>query len=190
MSQRPPILTACDSGNPGDNLPSHDFHIGENNSAHIGQLPSFRAMAFHVLGKAPFPTPAVPVDSFGMGPYVLGRFVGDATLKLLRPWPVYGADPFVADPSQGLIEDIADGLLPLSPASDAVRCSFYCRIGEFLEIALHQPGRLTAIVANIDALTNARLTDRARAILLTGDDPGHADLWESVGILELSGVQP
>lgn len=167
-------------------LPAHDFHIGENSRAHIDQLPNFRAMAFHVIGKAPRPTPAVPIDAFGMGPYVLGHFIGDAVLKLLRPWPVYGADGFAADPAQGLIEDIADGLLPVSPAADAVRGAFHCRIGELLEIALHQPGRLPAIIANIDALTNARLTERARAILLTGCDPGAADLWESAGLADLT----
>lgn len=35
MSQRRPVLTADDPANPGDNLPAHDFHIGENTRAHI-----------------------------------------------------------------------------------------------------------------------------------------------------------
>ncbi|MDK9704011.1 MAG: hypothetical protein OEL20_12815 [Sulfuritalea sp.] len=157
-------------------LPPHDFHIGENNHAHIGQLPSFRAMAFHVIGKAPMLTPVIHVDPIGMGVYSLGALIGDAALKLLRPWPLYGSDAFAADPAQSLILDIAD-LLPLPPVATGVRFSFICRMGEFLEIALHHPGRLPAIIANIDALTNARLTERARETLLTGIDPGVSDLW-------------
>lgn len=50
-------------------------------------------------------------------------------------------------------------------------------MGEFMDISLHHPGRLAAIIANIDTLTNARLTERARAILVTGIDPGADDLW-------------
>lgn len=157
-------------------LPPHDFHIGENNHAHIGQLPNFRAMAFHVIGKAPMLTPVIHADPVGMGVYSLGALIGDATLKLLRPWPVYGYDAFAADPAQALILEIADAL-PLSPVAESVRLSFFCRMGEFLEIALHHPGRLPAIIANIDALTNERLTERARETLLTGIDPGAADLW-------------
>lgn len=48
-------------------LPPHAFHIGENNQAHIGQLPSFRAMAFHVIGKAPMLTPVIHADPIGAG---------------------------------------------------------------------------------------------------------------------------
>lgn len=176
MSHRPPVLTAGDPAQPGDNLPPHDFHIGENNRANITQLPNFRAMAFHVIGKAPMLTPVIHVDPLGAGVFNLGLLIGDAALKLLRPWPVYGSDVFVADPAQGLVLDIAERL-PVSPGADAVRSSFLCRVGEFLEIALHQPGRLPEIIANIDALTNARLTERARETLITGVDPGAADLW-------------
>lgn len=193
MTKRAPVLVSVVEflmQKPSDNLPPHDFHIGENNHAHVRQLPNFRLMALHVIGKAPLTTPAVPVDPFGMGPYYLGGFIGDAALKLLRPWPLYGADPFAADPAQGLIEDIADGLLPLTPAAEAVRASFLCRIGEFLEIALHLPGWLPEIIANIDALTNARLTERARAILITGIDPGTGDLWESGSLSVVGGAMP
>ncbi|MDP3494219.1 MAG: hypothetical protein Q8R82_13995 [Hyphomonadaceae bacterium] len=158
-------------------LPPHDFHIGENNSAHIGQLPNFRAMAFHVIGKAPMLTPVIHADPIGAGVYSLGALIGDATLKLLRPWPLYGNDAFAADPAQSLILDIVDTMMPLSPGADGVRFSFICRMGEFLEIALHHPGRLPAIIASIDALTNARLTERARETLITGIDPGASDLW-------------
>ena len=162
-------------------LPPHDFHIGENNQAHISQLPGFRAMAFHVIGKAPMLTPVIHADPIGAGVYSLGALIGDAALKLLRPWPLYGSDAFAADQAQALILEIADAL-PLAPVAANVRFSFHCRMGEFLEIALHHPGRLPAIIANIDALTNTRLTERARETLLTGIDPGAADLWgEAVG---------
>jgi hypothetical protein len=157
-------------------LPPHGFRIGENNHASISQLPSFRAMALHVVGKAPMLTPVIHADPIGAGPYSLGALIGDAALKLLRPWPLYGNDAFAADPSQSLILEIADAL-PLSPVAENVRWSFLCRVGEFLEIALNHPGRLPAIIANIDNLTNARLTERARETLLTGIDPGTNDLW-------------
>lgn len=160
-------------------LPPHDFHIGENNHAHIGQLPNFRAMAFHVIGKAPVLTPVTHADWVGMGACSLGALIGDAALKLMRPWPCYGSNAFAADPLNSLILDIADGLLPLSPAATDVRVSFIWRMSEFLDIALHHPGRLPAIIAAIDALTNARLTKRARETLTTGIDPGSADLWVS-----------
>lgn len=183
MSDRKPLLmNACDflDQKPKDNLPPHDFHIGENDHANIGQLPNFRAMAFHVIGKAPFPMPPGhedKIDHHGMGVYSLGALIGDAALKLLRPWPfeLDGSAVFVADPAQALILDIADRL-PLSPIVDNVRFSFLCRMGELLEIALHCPDRLPAIIANIDALTNARLTERTRETLLTGIDPGRSDL--------------
>lgn len=161
-------------------LPPHDFHIGENNHASINQLPSFRAMAFHVIGKAPMLTPVIHADPIGAGVYSLGALIGDAALKLARPWPLYGNDAFAADPAQSLILDIADGL-PLSPGAEDVRFSFICRVGEFLEIALNHPGRLPAIISNIDTLTNARLTERARAILTTGCDHGADDLWQLDG---------
>lgn len=184
MSERKPLL--IDGADflaqaAGDSLPPHDFHIGENNQAHIGQLPSFRAMAFHVIGKAPMLTPVIHADPIGAGVYSLGALIGDAALKLLRPWPLYGSEAFAADPAQSLILDIADGLLPLSPAAEPVRFAFLCRMGEFMDIATHHPGRLAAIIASIDALTNARLTERARAILTTGNDPGVNDLWPAMG---------
>lgn len=162
---------------PGGTLPPHDFHIGENNHADIGQLPNFLAMAFRVVGKGPLLTPVIHEDPIGRGVYSLGGLIGDAALKLLRPWPLYGSDAFTPDPAQSLILDIADVMLPLSPGMEGVRFSFICRMGEFLEIALHHPGRLPAIIANIDALTNARLTERARETLITGIDPGESDLW-------------
>jgi hypothetical protein len=133
-------------------------------------------MAFHVIGKAPMLTPVIHADPIGAGVFSLGALIGDAALKLLRPWPLYGSEAFAADPAQTMILDIAD-LLPLSPGAEYVRLSFLCRMGEFMEIVLHHPGRLPAIIANIDALTNARLTERAREILLTGIDPGASDLW-------------
>lgn len=184
MTERKPLL--IDGADflaqvPGDNLPPHGFRIGENNQAHIGQLPSFRAMAFHVIGKAPMLTPVIHADPIGAGVYSLGGLIGDAALKLLRPWPLYGSEAFAADPAQSLILDIADGLLPLSPAAEPVRFAFLCRMGEFMDIATHHPGCLAAIIACIDALSNARLTERARAILTTGNDPGANDLWPAMG---------
>lgn len=170
MNERKPLLVdAADflAQKPGDNLPAHQFNIEHHHSfANMERLPSFRMMAFHMCG--------------GFGSAVLGFFFGDVALKLLRPYPVYGNEPFVADPNQSLILDVADGLLPYSPAASITRTAFLERIGEFLEIACNQPGRLPAIIANIDALTNARLTERAREILTTGRDPGADDLWPAI----------
>lgn len=150
-------------------IPDHEFRIERHHaSANMEKLPSFRAMSFHMGG--------------GFGSATLGFFIGDVALKLLRPFPVYGGDPFAVDPNQTLILDIADGLLPYSPAASVTRTAFLERVGEFLEIALNQPGRLPAIAVNIDGLTNARLTERARAILMTGRDPGADDLWPGCGL--------
>lgn len=166
---------------PSNTLPRHDFHIGESNHASISQLPNFRAMALHVIGKAPMMTPVIHADPIGAGVYSLGALIGDAALKLLRPWPLYGNDAFAADPAQTLILDIADGLLPLPSAAEGARFSFLCRMTEFLEIALNHPGRLPAIIANVDKLSNERLTERARETLLSGIDPGTDDLWQVDG---------
>lgn len=184
MVERPPFLVGIeDFLNKPTPLPDHTFRIGECGHANAGQFPNFRYMAFHVIGKAPMPDGSV--DTLGMGIFALGGLIGDACLKLARPWPLAPGERFVADPAQGLIVEIADGLLPLSPAAAAVRGAFLCHMGEFLEIVLHQPGRLPAIIANVDALTNARLTERAAAILRTGVDPGAADLWQSASPLDL-----
>lgn len=186
MVKRAPFLVGIeDFLNKPTSLPEHAFRLGEDGHANAGQFPNFRYMAFHVIGKAPAPMPDGSVDTLGMGIFALGGLIGDACLKLARPWPLAPGDRFVADPAQGLIVGIADGLLPLSPKADAVRGAFLCRIGEFLEIVLHQPERLPAIIANVDALTNARLTERAAAILRTGVDPGAADLWQSASSLDL-----
>jgi hypothetical protein len=149
---------------PAGPIPNCQFRIERHHAhANMEKLPSLRAMAFHM--------------NDGFGSAALGFFFGDVALKLLRPFPVYGRDLFAADPNQTLILNIADGLLPYSPAASVTRTAFLSRLGEFLEIALNQPGRLPAIISNIDALTNVRLTERARTILMTGRDPGADDLW-------------
>lgn len=186
MVKRPLFLVGIeDFLNKPMSLPDHAFRLGEDGHANVGQFPNFRYMAFHVIGKAPAPMPDGSVDTLGMGIFALGGLIGDACLKLARPWPLAPGERFVADPAQGLIVEIADSLLPLSPKADAVRGAFLCRMGEFLEIVLHQPERLPAIIVNVDALTNARLTERAAAILRTGVDPGAADLWQSASPLDL-----
>lgn len=181
MSARKPLLIdAVDwlEQKPGDNLPAHDFHIGENGSADISQLPKFRAMAFHVVGKAPMVSSSVAwVDRIGTGVIALGGLIADAGLKLMRPSPLKNGERYVMHPGFSHFPDFSDGWRRVAPAGDLARIAFYCRIGEFLEIALHQPQRLPAIIANIDALTNARLTERAREVLTTGIDPGADDLW-------------
>lgn len=186
MVKRPPFLVGIEDflSKPSP-LPDHVFRIGEDNEAHVGQLPNFRYLAFRAIGKAPAPMPDGSVDTTGLGIHALGRLIGDACLKLARPWPLAPGEQFAVAPAQGLIVEIADGLLPLSPKSDAVRPDFLFRMGEFLGIALRQPERLPAIIANIDALTNVRLTERAREILNTGIDPGAADLWQSAGLRDL-----
>lgn len=186
MVKRPPSQVGFEDFPRGSApLPDHTFRIGENNEARAGQLPNFRYMGFHVIGKAPAPMPDGSVDTLGMGVFALGGLICDACLKLARPWPLAPGGRFSADPAQGLIVDIADVLLPIEPKAGAVRAIFLYRLGEFLEIVLHQPERLPVIIANVDALTNARLEERARAILTTGIDPGAADLWHSASLLDL-----
>lgn len=185
MVECPPFLHDLDGSR--DNvasLPAHQFNI-ENTcvDANIERLPSFRRMITYAIGKFPRHSP-VCIDKIGAGPTVLGFLFGDVVLKLARPYPVYANECYVADPLQRLIVDAADSLLPLTPATSNAREALLTRAGEFIEIALNQPGRLPAIIANIDALTNLRLTERARAILLTGDDPGHSDLWALVDIFK------
>lgn len=175
-------------------LPPHDFHIGEDNSANIGQFPNLRPLAFFVIGKAPLPPlPDGTIDTWGTGTYALGSLIADAHLKLMRPWAM-NATEWQELANSGLdgneIEAIADVLLPLSPKARPVRFAFLSRIGEFLDIALHRPDRLPSIIAAIDALTNERLTQRARAILETGIDPGACDLWPDPASFPLPEVQP
>lgn len=185
MVNRPLFLQGLDDSSDGyGGLPSHQFSIEHLwAAANIERLPNFRLMVIYTIGKFPVQSP-VCIDKMGRGPATLGFFFGDVVLKLARPYPVYGSQPFVADPNQGLLLDIADGMMPLSPATSLTWTAMLERVGEFLEIALNQPRRLPAIITSIDALTNERLTERARAILLTGDDPGYADLWESADALQ------
>ncbi|MBI5786586.1 MAG: hypothetical protein HZA64_14120 [Rhodocyclales bacterium] len=161
-------------------LPDHEFHIGENDEAHIGQFPNLRSMALHVVGKAPAQMPDGSIDPEGMGMYALGQLIGDAHFKLMRPWPTSSTEWFgllQSGPDNSQIDIIADAMLPLSLRASTVRVVFLYRVGAFLDIALHWPERLPAIIAALDALTNERLTERARAILETGTDPGAGDLW-------------
>lgn len=181
MVKRPAFLVDMDApqGNP-PSLPDHVFRIGENGHAGIDQFPNLRQMAFHVVGKAPRPLPDGKADTWGMGTYALGLLIGDAHFKLMRPWvtsPAEWRELMGSGQDSNEIAGIADGLLPLSPPAEPVRDAFLHRIGEFLDIALHRPDRLPSIIAAIDALTNERLTQRARAILETGIDPGANDLW-------------
>lgn len=164
-------------------LPAHDFHIGEGGVVHLGQLPNFRYMVFHAIGKAPMPLPDGQVDTLGTGPFALGRLIGDAYLKVTRPGPLPPDALLDTTLAGGNIDDIADVLLPLSPRAKYTRAAFLARVEEFIEIALNYPEHLPPIIANLDALTNERLTERAREILTTGIDPGDNDLWRAVGTI-------
>lgn len=180
MVSRPPFLVSLDDFMAGDHLPGnlldYAFRIGEGGEAGIDQLPNLRTMAFYVIGKAPAPPTDGRIDTVGMGPGALGGLIGDAYLKLKRPWPTVSAQ-WETYADAGEVGDIIDRLLPLSPKADAVRVAFLYRVGEFVDIALRHPDRMPAIIAALDALTNARLTERARVILETGIDPGADDLW-------------
>lgn len=176
MDKRPPLQAVTGAADSPLFLPDCTFHIGEGDSAHIGQFPNLRLMAFYAIGKAPVPMADGEVDTLGMGPFALGFLIGDAHLKLMRPVPI-SPEQWVSCADAGDIASIIDLGLPLSPKADATRAAFLYRVGEFADIALHQPSRLPEIIDRIDALTNARLTERAQAILQTGIDPGMADLW-------------
>jgi len=179
MVSRPPLLVDIDDfmGKPLP-LPDHTFRIGDGGEAHVGQFPNLRVMAFYVVGKAPVPLPGGEVDTLGMGPFALGALIGDAHLKLMRS-PQLSPDQWELWADVGEIAAIIDTMLPLSPKADAVRAAFLYRVGEFMDLALHRPELLPEIIARLDALTNERLTERARAILETGIDPGTDDLWDS-----------
>lgn len=179
MVKRNLYLVQLDEALDAQPLPDCAFRIGEGDSAGICQFPNLRALVFRTIGKAPMPTPAAPSDEVGMGLHALGRLVADAYLKLSRPWQRSATDWLGCFESAAPLEleAIADGLLPLSPSVEAVRSAYLSRIDEFIGIALHMPNHLPGIVARIDLLTNERLTERARAILETGIDPGEADLW-------------
>lgn len=181
MTDRKPLLMdTCEflAQKSGDNLPHHAFTIGDGGTAHLGQFPNLRLLTLYAIGKGPVPLPGGDVDTLGMGPFALGQLIGDAVLKLLRPWEFERGEADVASmvPINEL-SSVIDLMLPISPKAAATRESFLCRMGEFIDIALLQPERLPAIITNIDTLTNARLTERARAILTTGIDSGGDDLW-------------
>lgn len=184
MVNRPPYLQSLESFlDKPTALPAHDFHIGENDRASLDQLPAFRPMVFFVIGKAPRPMHGSEIDTLGLGVFSLGGLIGDVLFKLMRPWPLadnqwflpFAVDNYIVD---NYIDDIGDGLLPLSPRLECVRHAYLVRVCELLDIGLHWPERLPGILANIDALTNDRLTERARMILETGIDPGVFDLWQ------------
>lgn len=147
-----------------EKLPDYIFRIGEGESAHIGQFPNLRAMAFYLANKGPY------------GMSSLGILIGDAAMKFLHPWPVEDGKGQALDPSPTIILDVLDLLNPLSTKADLVRVATLCRIAEFLDFVLIHPERAPELVRRIDGLSRQRLTDRARAILETGEDPGEHDL--------------
>ena len=148
-----------------ETIPDHAFRIGEGESAHIGQFPNLRALAFHVASKGPYEMCS------------LGVLIGDAALKFLRPWPVKdGLEERALDPSPTIILDVIDLLYPLSAKADLVRVATLCRVAEFLDFLLIHPERAPELVRRLDGLSHQRLTDRARSILETGEDPGEHDL--------------
>ena len=159
--------------------PDCAFHIGEGFTAHLGQFPNLRLLTLCTIGKAPIELPGGAIDTLGLGPFSLGALIGDACLKLLRPWPVGAGERHRDRGPFSEISSVIDLMLPLSPKAAATREAFLFRLGEFVNIGLHQPDLVPGIIANIDALTNARLTERAQAIVDTGIDPGADDLWSS-----------
>lgn len=169
-------------GAPAGQRPDCDFHIGEGFTAHLGQFPNLRLLTLCTIGKAPVDLPDGAIDTLGLGPFALGALIGDACLKLLRPWPLEAGERYNERGPFSEISSVIDLMLPLSPKAAATREAFLFRLGEFVNIGLHRPGQLPAIIANIDTLTNARLTERARAIVDTGIDPGGNDLW-SIDVL-------
>ncbi len=161
-------------------FPSCEFRIGEGHApAHLGQFPNLRLLTLSAIGKAPMELPDGAVDTLGLGPVSLGVLIGDAYLKLLRTRGQQDQGLHCDVEPLSHISSVIDLMLPLSPRAWATRETFLRRVNEFGKIALLHPGRLPAIIANVDALTNARLTERARAIVTTGIDPGADDLWLS-----------
>lgn len=169
-------------------LPRYSFHIGESNSASLSQLPAFRPMAIFAVNKKPMPLSDGTVDITQLGAYPLGVLIADALFKLMRPWPLPIDQWFLPGTGENYIDDIGDSLKPLSPQTEGVRYTFLSRVCELLDISLRCPDKLPSILANIDALTNERLACRAHSILLTGVDPGYADLWVSVETSKQKGI--
>lgn len=163
-------------------IPSCRFRIGEDGEAGIWQFPNLRLLSFYVIGKGPMAPMVLPsgrADNIGMAQYALGALIADACLKLWHPWADEAGEHLAVENPFDDIETVIDVLLPVSPRACFIRTAFLCRLAEFINVMLHQPDRLPAIITAIDTLTNARLTKRARAILSTGIDPGSADLWVS-----------
>lgn len=146
-------------------LPDHTFDLQPWHAAgNFERMPSIAAMAHHV-------------EPSGVKSVAMGIFLADVAAKLLRPFPVYGDQPFAADTANCGILNILVDLCGVS----LVMTTFLQRLDELLQIALNQPGRLPEIARALDALTNERLTERGRSILETGIDPGADDLWQSHG---------
>ena len=179
MVDRPRYLVRRDEFLSNRQLPSHEFHIGEDDHASITQLPPFRPMSFFVIGKDQRPVPGSDFDPLGLGVIALGVLMADALFKLMRPWPLRAGQTFIPDAAGNYVDEIGDSLSPLTGKTEYVKHAYLSRVCELLDIGLHRPDQLLAIIARIDGLTNARLTERARVILETGIDPGCDDLWQS-----------
>lgn len=172
----PPAATPETTAAP---IPSCEFHLGEGSTAaHLGQFPNLRLLTLCVSSKAAMEFEDGVTDFVSPASLALGVLIGDACLKLLRIRP-RAANDLQGGEIMSEIGSVIDLMLPLSSYAWATREAFLFRFGEFAHIALHHPCRLTSIIANVDSLTNDRLTERARAIVATGIDPGAADLWQS-----------
>lgn len=181
-SGRPYQARPGDEAGKGRALPDCRFRIGEGDAAEVGQLPDLASLVRFSAGRGARVLPGNQVDAFCMAPVALGTLLGDAVLKLVRPWALSSGARHAADPAQTIIGDVFERLAGMGNASWWTRMAYFCRIGEFLEVVLHQPDQVPGIVANLDAMTNARLEARCRAVMDTGEDPGIGDLWPAVPI--------
>jgi hypothetical protein len=119
------------------------FTIGENDSADLSQFPDVENMGGLGLDTER--------DGFVPG-HELGFALGLAYLKLCRPWPRIENPVLNIDPVYLL------NLLPgMQRSSPEILEGFLAVIETLTDVSLNRPDLIPALIARVDALTNADL---------------------------------
>ncbi|MBL8445908.1 MAG: hypothetical protein JNJ44_00680, partial [Zoogloeaceae bacterium] len=130
------------------------FPIGADETASLDQI---------ALPNGPIPT----TNDAGTD-CALGFELGQAALKLGRPWPMEAGEESEPDVAPDYISEL---LLRIGsgPAVQFLRMGFLCAPEALVEVALNAPSRLPAITERLDKLDDALIRARIAYVLEKGE---------------------
>lgn len=122
-------------------------------------------------GIAQIALPAGPVPNTGDDDldYALGFELGQALLKLRRPWPPLPGQDVEIDDAPDYLSDLSRRI-GQGPAVEWLRLGFLAAVDTLVDVALNAPDRMPAILARVDRL-NDQATRARIAYLLESREP-------------------